>query len=116
MRSHQRSKVLRRLWPVVGLGVMGLAQAADESVEAAGKPRFMESCAVCHGTDAASGGVLPDLRRASPETHATWDAIVRGGLYRERGMPAFAQIFSAEDSEAVRAFVLERAWQAYESQ
>jgi glucose dehydrogenase/cytochrome c5 len=89
---------------------------AEAQQLALGKDLYYERCAVCHGLDAASGGVLPDLRRASPETHAAWDAIVRGGLYRERGMPAFAQIFSAADSEAVRAFVLERAWQAHASQ
>jgi quinohemoprotein ethanol dehydrogenase len=88
---------------------------AEEAQLAAGKDLYYERCSVCHGGDVASGGVLPDLRRASAETHGLWDAIVRGGLYRERGMPAFGQIFSQEDSDAVQAFVLERAWQAYEA-
>jgi PQQ-dependent dehydrogenase (methanol/ethanol family) len=103
--------------PVIASGIPRPPEyEADAAQLARGKDLYYERCAVCHGMDVASGGVLPDLRRAGPETHATWDAIVRGGLYRERGMPAFGQIFSAEDSEAVRTFVLERAWQAYDSQ
>jgi mono/diheme cytochrome c family protein len=103
--------------PVIASGIPRPPEyTADAAQLALGKDLYYERCAVCHGLDAASGGVLPDLRRAGPETHAAWDAIVRGGLYRERGMPAFAPIFSAADSEAVRAFVLERAWQAYNSE
>tara|TARA_R110002096_G_scaffold8239_20_gene34661 strand:- start:431 stop:859 length:429 start_codon:yes stop_codon:yes gene_type:complete len=42
------------------------AQAADEAVEAAGKARFMENCAVCHGPDAKGGGPFTSLLKAAP--------------------------------------------------
>jgi hypothetical protein len=87
---------------------------ADAAQLALGKDLYYERCAVSRLTPPAAA--CCPTRAGPAETHAAWDAIVRGGLYRERGMPAFAPIFSAADSEAVRAFVLERAWQAYNSE
>ncbi len=89
---------------------------ADETQLATGKDLYYERCMSCHGIDVASGGVLPDLRHASAETHATWDAIVLGGSLMNKGMPAFGQIFSKADSDAVHAFVIERTRIAYERQ
>ena len=60
-----------------------------------------------------SGGVTPDLRYSTAETHAQWDAIVLGGLKQGNGMPAFGNILAPEDSEAVRNYVLERAQRAW---
>lgn len=39
---------------------------ADESVEAAGKARFMENCAVCHGANAKGGGPFSDMLKSPP--------------------------------------------------
>ena len=49
--------------------------SADAAQVATGKDLYYERCAACHGADVASGGVLPDLRRASADTHAAWDAM-----------------------------------------
>ena len=81
-----------------------------------GKDIYYERCAACHGVDVASGGVLPDLRRLTKEKHAIWDEIVLGGMLRDIGMPAFAQILSEEDSDAVHAFVIAASRKAYERQ
>ena len=62
------------------------------------------------------GGVLPDLRFASAETHKTWDAIVLGGARSNQGMPAFGRIFDKEDSDAVHAFVIDVSRRAYARQ
>ena len=86
----------------------------DAATRALGKDLYHERCSVCHGTGAVGGGVLPDLRYTSAETHAQWDAIVLGGLLRDKGMPAFAPIFSNADSDAIHAFVVERARFWYE--
>ncbi len=83
---------------------------------AMGKDLYHERCGVCHGTGVISGGVLPDLRRSGAEIHTIWDTIVLDGAFREKGMPAFGQIFSKEDSDAIHAFVLERSRFAYERQ
>ena len=64
----------------------------------------------------ASGGLVRDLRYASHDVFAAWDAIVLGGSLRDKGMPAFGGIFSPEDSAAVRAFVIDEARRTYEQQ
>jgi len=43
---------------------------------------------------------------------AAWDAIELGGSLRGNGMPAFGAILSKEDSDAVRAFVIDEARKA----
>jgi mono/diheme cytochrome c family protein len=57
-----------------------------------------------------ASGLYPDLRTATPATHAQWDAIVRGGIRSEKGMPSFASSVSQADARAVEAYVLDRAW------
>jgi len=71
---------------------------------------------MCHGLDVASSGLVPDLRYASHDTFDSWDAIVLGGSLRDNGMPAFGGIFSKEDSNAIRAFVINEARSAYAGQ
>ena len=101
--------------PVVAAGPVPEPPASNADAEtlALGKDKYYERCVRCHGMDVASGGVLPDLRYASRETHEIWDAIVLGGSLRDNGMPAFGGIFSKEDSDAVRAFVIDEARRAY---
>ena len=43
-----------------------VAVRADEGVEAAGKNRFMDYCAVCHGQDARGGGPFANVLKAPP--------------------------------------------------
>ncbi len=86
---------------------------ATEAQVARGRHLYYERCVVCHGESAVSGGVLPDLRHASAETHAIWTAIVVGGAYRDKGMPGFGEILTPADARAVQAFVIERARRAY---
>ena len=92
--------------------------ASESNAEqlAHGKDLFYERCIPCHGIDVAGGGVLPDLRFASAETHSTWDAIVLGGMRSNKGMPAFGTILDKQDSDAVHAFVIAASRRAYERQ
>jgi mono/diheme cytochrome c family protein len=87
---------------------------ADAAQIAVGKDVYYDRCVYCHGEGVISGGITPDLRHATAETHAIWDAIVLGGALRDNGMPAFGQILSKDDSDAVRSFVIQRARLAYE--
>jgi PQQ-dependent dehydrogenase (methanol/ethanol family) len=82
--------------------------AAPEQV-ARGKALFAARCMPCHGDGAVGGGVVPDLRYASAQTHAEFDAIVRGGLRHQKGMVGFAQVLGKEDAEAIQAYVIKRA-------
>jgi quinohemoprotein ethanol dehydrogenase len=77
-------------------------------VIAAGSAVYNQSCSVCHGAQAVSGGVLPDLRYAAPETLAAIEDIVLRGARSQQGMPSFAQVLSAADVAAIRAYILSR--------
>jgi quinohemoprotein ethanol dehydrogenase len=68
-------------------------------------------CSGCHGKGgiARAGGSVPDLRYSSKETYLQWDGIVIGGARSARGMPAFD--LTASEAEAIRAWVLSRAWE-----
>jgi mono/diheme cytochrome c family protein len=77
---------------------------------ARGRQVYAENCFTCHGMGAKSSGLIPDLRSASAQTHDEWDAIVRGGIRSDKGMASFADAVSEEDSLAVHAYVLDRAW------
>ena len=60
-----------------------------------------------------SSGVLPDLRwSAYAGNEAAWDTIVRDGLLTDRGMMSFAGHLSKEETDAIRAYVLQQAWLA----
>ena len=74
-------------------------------------------CELCHGEDVIGGpGSVPDLRRASAQTHDLFAAIVVGGLRKDRGMPIFAGMITPEELMALEAYVLQEAWRAYDEQ
>lgn len=80
-----------------------------------GKAVYHRFCYACHG-DAAVGGSLPDLRY-SPTLHGPeWREIVLEGTRSDNGMISFAEVLSADDSEAVRAYIIAQAWRAYEQE
>lgn len=80
---------------------------------AAGKSAYHRFCANCHGDAAVSGGVLPDLRHFTGLSSTdAWSAIVTRGALQDRGMVSFAEVLSAADAEAVRSYVLSRAFES----
>jgi alcohol dehydrogenase (cytochrome c)/quinohemoprotein ethanol dehydrogenase len=86
------------------------AAFGDELLIEEGSLNYAKNCLGCHGIVAVSGGVISDLR-FSPilATAAGWDAVVRGGRLREQGMVSFAENLTESQSEAVRAYVVQRA-------
>ncbi len=82
---------------------------ASEATLRAGAAAYGESCRYCHGSHgvARAGGSVPDLRYATAETHAQWDAIVIGGSKGAGGMPRVG--VTPEISQAIRSYVLSRA-------
>jgi quinohemoprotein ethanol dehydrogenase len=82
---------------------------ASAEVIGKGGDLFARSCAVCHGIAAlGGGGVLPDLRYSSPATFNSYQKIVLNGSLASEGMPGFKQTLTAEDVEAIRAYVVSR--------
>ena len=74
-------------------------------------------CVWCHGVDVEGGSdSVPNLRYLTKEQHAAWDAIVLGGAYQHKGMLSYEDALSAEDSAAIQAYVIDRAWKAYNEQ
>ncbi len=82
----------------------------DEAMLGLGLEKYQRNCAVCHGEFAISSGVLPDLRW-SPigGDAASWKSVVIDGSLRDAGMVSFADALSAEDAEAIRAYVVKQA-------
>jgi alcohol dehydrogenase (cytochrome c)/quinohemoprotein ethanol dehydrogenase len=86
------------------------AQFADAGAIARGAANFAHSCLYCHGGSAKGAGVLPDLRH-SPllASKDTWASVVRGGVLADKGMVSFADAYSADEVETIRAYVIDRA-------
>ncbi|MFT5443614.1 MAG: quinohemoprotein ethanol dehydrogenase [Myxococcota bacterium] len=74
-----------------------------------GRGLYGEHCIRCHGPGAISTGLMPDLRHASAKVHASWDDIVLGATRAKDGMASFADLLTAEESQAIHAWVVERA-------
>ena len=97
------AKVLQRPIPDVA------AVNVSPDVIQHGKGVYLQRCSWCHGFEALGTGSYPDLRYANAATHSIWNAIVLDGAYIEKGMPAFGEYITAEDAQAIRAYILDRA-------
>jgi alcohol dehydrogenase (cytochrome c)/quinohemoprotein ethanol dehydrogenase len=71
---------------------------------------FADYCTACHGGDAVSGGVLPDLRSSfALSNEDTWFLITRDGGLKDNGMIGFGGELSDDELTAVRAYIVHRA-------
>jgi alcohol dehydrogenase (cytochrome c)/quinohemoprotein ethanol dehydrogenase len=86
------------------------ATAAAETV-AHGETVYGTYCGRCHGrAGAANFGILPDLRySAMLATTETWAAVVLDGQLAPNGMASFSSVISADDADAIRAYVIAQA-------
>ncbi len=86
-------------------------QTADEQTLRDGFALYQDVCMGCHGLNAVSGLLIPDLRGSAylhdPES---WNKVVLGGALAERGMPAIGGLLDEEQSDAIRAYVIQQAW------
>lgn len=82
--------------------------ASDAALVDKGSDLYNSHCGVCHGPNAIGGTVLPDLRYLTSDKHDIFGGIV-AGAYRDRGMPSFMDVLSAEDVEAVHQYIIKRA-------
>ena len=80
---------------------------ASAAVVAQGEKLYGQQCAICHG-NAARGGIK-DLRHMSPETHAAFQDIVRGGTRAANGMASFADLLDEGEVEAIHHYLIARA-------
>ena len=84
---------------------------ASEDTIMAGFVAYQDTCMGCHGTNAVSGLLVPDLR-ASALLHSAeaWDSVVLDGARVEAGMPPFGEYLDENESDAIRAYVISQAW------
>jgi quinohemoprotein ethanol dehydrogenase len=82
-------------------------KAAEDTLKVA-RTMFNGLCASCHGLNAVSGGVVPDLRYLTPAKHALFAGTVYGARIN-RGMPSFNGVISPEEVESIRQYLLKRS-------
>ena len=89
-------------------------QFADEAQIKQGEYLYHRTCFACHGAGAVAETLNPPDLRYSAMVHGAeaWKAVVLDGVLSTRGMVGFSEIFSDEDAEAIRAYVIERANQS----
>ena len=86
-------------------------QFGDEAMIAAGFEHYHRVCSACHGDAVVSGGVTPDLRHSAMMTNKdAWWAVVGEGALSANGMVSFEADFNEDEIEAIRAYVLSRAY------
>ena len=71
-----------------------------------GAVTYARRCSMCHGAEAASGGLAPDLRHSPPATFDRYNQIVLGGALQDRGMPSFKSSLTANELAAIKAYLL----------
>lgn len=81
----------------------------DELAIKIGEHGYTQNCARCHGIDAVSGGIAPDLRLLDPaaEGDEWYISLTRDG-YTQNGvvkMPAFNGILNQEAMWAIRSWL-----------
>lgn len=87
-------------------------QTASAETTAAGRLVYLRFCQFCHGDAAVTTGVVQDLRYSPVIGDAqTWNSIVREGAMASAGMANFAAQVSAEESEAIRHYIIRRAYE-----
>jgi quinohemoprotein ethanol dehydrogenase len=70
---------------------------------------FTHQCIVCHGADAMSAGIAPDLRESQAiSDRVAFTAILRQGLLSSKGMPKFSEL-SDDDIASLRQYIESRA-------
>ena len=82
--------------------------SADQIV--LGRRLYSARCSMCHGINAVSTSLVPDLRYLDANQLKAWDAVVLYGVKRATAMPSYEKLLTADETDAVRAYVIRRAW------
>jgi quinohemoprotein ethanol dehydrogenase len=73
-----------------------------------GRRLFSDRCVGCHGIDAVSGGIVPDLRRMNAEAHRRFADIVLRGIREPMGMPRFDDTLDEDSLRLIQGYILQR--------
>lgn len=84
-------------------------QTFDKDRARQGYTSYQSYCMACHGDNAVSGGVLPDLRWSGAlESKEGFQTVVRNGALINYGMPSFSTVLGASEVEDIRNFLISR--------
>lgn len=89
-------------------------QTASAATVARGQALFAANCTVCHVNLPRTGSA--DLTRLTPGSHATFEAVVFGGLLKDQGMPQWSDVLTKDDVRAIHAYVIKMSQDAYRAQ
>jgi mono/diheme cytochrome c family protein len=98
-----------RLPPLPPITAPAFDLSVTEQEFAAGEKLFSDHCVGCHGIDAVSGGITPDLRRMSVGVNQQFDDIVLRGFREPLGMPSFGDLLDEEQARLIHGYILQRA-------
>ncbi len=78
---------------------------ADRKTIKEGNALYHANCVYCHDPGGISSPALKDLRYMDAQTHENFQAIVLGGSLSDRGMPGHGAKLTAEEVEAIHAYL-----------
>jgi quinohemoprotein ethanol dehydrogenase len=82
-------------------------EATPDQIKVA-RTMFNGFCGSCHGLNAVSGSVYPDLRYLTGKKHAQFNSVLSGARLN-RGMPSFANVLKPEDMHLIHQYVIKRS-------
>jgi alcohol dehydrogenase (cytochrome c)/quinohemoprotein ethanol dehydrogenase len=85
------------------------AQTASAATIDRGRKLYGRFCIGCHGFDAVSGGLVPDLRYSGYLGNNGWFKIVLEGALEKQGMVSFHQVLDHQKADAIRSYIIQRA-------
>ncbi len=79
----------------------------DPEVAKEGRITYTANCRSCHGMEAVSSGIVPDLRYIDSETVQNFHAILKGA-YAQAGMPDFSDKLSDAQMTSILHYLAKR--------
>lgn len=88
-------------------------QTASRATIHRGEVLFVQECSRCHVMGVS---VTPDLRTIPLASRAFIDQVVLKGVLASGGMEEFGDLLTKADVRAIRAYLIDQAWAAYDQQ
>ncbi|MEC9375028.1 MAG: PQQ-dependent dehydrogenase, methanol/ethanol family [Pseudomonadota bacterium] len=98
---------MRRLEVNIPQSLLPQLKSNDSKIK--GKNLYDKYCYMCHGLEAISGGVIPDLRYSSQQTYFDWIDIVLGGSKVNQGMRSFSEVINKSQALQIRNYIIHKA-------
>lgn len=87
----------------------------DHAAAERGFALYQRFCIACHGDNAVSGGVLPDLRWSGAlHSNASFYDVVGKGSLAAYGMDKFSASLTQQQIDDIRQFIIKRSNETYE--